>query len=123
VGAGGGTARRRSRCDRRGSGAGALRCCGLAPDAAQAERALTLFAASIAAIVLLVALAWGLGFRTRPRLADEAEARAIADAALYGFDAETVALDPDNSGACLHDADGREVRIDAFGDRWVVRAT
>lgn len=81
---------------------------------------MTLFAASVAAIVLLVALAWGLGFRGRPRLADENEARALADAALYGFRAETVVIDPGAGGATLTGA-GRRVRIDALGDRWVVR--
>ena len=78
------------------------------------------FAASVAAIALLVGLAWGLGFRTRPRLTDEDEARTVADAALYGFRAETVALDADHGGATL-DGGGRRVRISALGDRWVVR--
>lgn len=80
---------------------------------------MTLFAASVAAIVLLVVLAWGLGFRKSPRLANENEARALADAALYGFRADTVTLDPDAGGATLT-AKGRRVRIDALGDRWVV---
>lgn len=81
---------------------------------------MTLFAASIAAIALLVALAWGLGFRKSPRLADENEARALADAALYGFHADEVTLDPDAGGATLTGM-GRRVRIVALGDRWVVR--
>lgn len=79
-----------------------------------------LFAASIAAIALLVALAWGLGFRASPRLAGESEARAVADAALYGFRADAVVLDADAGGATLT-GEGRRVRIDALGDRWVVR--
>lgn len=81
---------------------------------------MTLFAASVAAIAGLVGLAWLLGFRTAPRLADEAEARAVADAALYGFHADTVTLDPDRGGATLAGS-GRRVRIAALGDRWVVR--
>ena len=80
---------------------------------------MTVFAASVAAIALLVGLAWLLGFRTTPRLADEAEARALADAALYGFAADAVRLDDDRRGATL-DGGGRRVRIDALGDRWVV---
>lgn len=78
-----------------------------------------LFAASLAGVALLVALAWGLGFRGRPRLADEGEARAVADLALYGFRADAVTLDADNRGATLT-GEGRCVRIDALGDRWVV---
>lgn len=79
-----------------------------------------LFAASLAGVALLVGLAWGLGFRGSPQLADEGEARALADAALYGFRAEAVTLDPDRGGATLT-GEGRRVRIEALGDRWVVR--
>ncbi len=82
---------------------------------------MTLFLASLAAIALLVALCWVLGFRGTPVLADAAAAERIADAALTGFRAAEVALAAGGHGALLKGRDGRLVAVRPVGDRWLVR--
>lgn len=80
-----------------------------------------LFAGSLFAIGVLVALCWALGFRADPRLADAAAAERLADQALTGFHASEVALDRGRRAALLRGHDGRLVLVRPMGDRWLVR--
>lgn len=76
---------------------------------------------ALVASAAVVALAWLLGFRRTPRLADAAEAERVADEALTGFVARAVTLDREGRAALLDGNDGRTVLVRAAGDRWVVR--
>jgi hypothetical protein len=78
--------------------------------------------ASAGAVAALFAVAWGLGFRTRVKIADEAAARALIaeaepDAQVLGF-----ALDKQGAAALARLADGRILVIRGLGDRFAVRA-
>lgn len=79
------------------------------------------FAGSLGAVLLLVFIAWRLRLGGEPRIADEAEARELADNALCGFEAETVALDRAGRGALLRDRAGRVVLLAPHGNRFVGR--
>lgn len=79
------------------------------------------FAGSVLAVLLLVLVAWRLRLGGEPRIADETEARELADHALCGFDAVEVALDLAGRGALLRDADGRMVLLAPHGNRFVGR--
>lgn len=75
---------------------------------------------SIVAVALLTAIAWAMGFRTRPVL-DEAGARDEAEARLAGFRAGEVALARDGRGAVLRGLDGSVALLIPFGDSWLSR--
>ena len=79
------------------------------------------FAGSIAAVLLLVAVAWRLRLGGEATIADEADARALADDTLCGFEAEAVALDRAGHGALLRDAEGRIMLLSLHGNRFVGR--
>lgn len=79
------------------------------------------FGVSLAGIAMIVALAWGLGFKTRPTLTDEHAARQVVADAMPGFVAVEVALDAAGQGALVRSAD-RIVLVRPMGDRWVVRS-
>jgi hypothetical protein len=79
------------------------------------------FAGSIAAVLLLVVVAWRLRLGGEARIADEAEARVLADDTLCGFEAESVALDRAGRGALLRDAAGRIMLLSVHGNRFVGR--
>ena len=79
-----------------------------------------IYAASLAAILLLTGLAWLLGFRTRPPL-DEARARSEAESRLAGFRAADIALADDGSGALLRGFDGSIGLLLPLGDGWFAR--
>jgi len=75
---------------------------------------------SAAAIAMLTAIAWAMGFRSDPVL-DEAAATAEAQGRLAGFRAADVQLATDGRGALLRDAAGRLALILPLGDGWLVR--
>lgn len=75
---------------------------------------------SALAILLLTALAWGLGFRAAPVL-DEAAAMAEAEGRLAGFRAQTVALAQEGRGALVRGVDGRLALLLPLGDGWLPR--
>jgi len=75
---------------------------------------------SAAAIAMLTAIAWVMGFRSEPVL-DDAAAIAEAEGRLSGFRAASVQLAADGRGALLRDAAGRLALILPLGDGWLVR--
>lgn len=79
------------------------------------------FAGSLAAVAMLVLVAWRLRLGGEARISNEAEARELADDALCGFEPETVALDRAGHGALLCDAAGRIVLLAPHGSRFVGR--
>ena len=79
------------------------------------------FAGSLAAVAFLVVLASRLGFTGSPRLADEAQARSLAQTVPGGFDAVAVALDQSARAALLRDAAGRIVLVAPSGAHYVAR--
>lgn len=85
------------------------------------EGELLKFGGSLAAISLLVLIAWWLGLGGRARIADEAEARALADDAVCGFEAVEIALDADGRGALLCDAQGRIMLLAPHGVKFAAR--
>ncbi len=79
------------------------------------------FAGSLAAVLLLVALAWRLRLGGDARIADEDEARELADNASCGFEADQIALDRAGRGALLRDATARIMLLSPHGNRFVGR--
>jgi hypothetical protein len=76
--------------------------------------------ASLAAILLLTALAWAMGFRTDPTL-DDAGARAEAEGRLAGFRAGDVALAQGGRGAIVRGLDGSLALLLPLADGWIAR--
>lgn len=76
---------------------------------------------SVGGIALTVLVAWTLGFRRNPVLADAAEAQRIAAQTLHGFRPVAADLAPGGRGATVRGIDGRVATIAPLGDRWVVR--
>ncbi|MGE0828245.1 MAG: hypothetical protein AB7O04_02715 [Hyphomonadaceae bacterium] len=75
--------------------------------------------ASAGAVAALILIAWGLGFRTRAKLADESALRTVVAEA--DPDAEILhALMSEEAGLALL-ADGRAALVRAMGDRFAVR--
>lgn len=79
------------------------------------------FAGSLAAVLLLVFLAWRLRLGGEPEIADEAEARELADNALCGFEAAEIALDRAGRGALLRDDNGRIMVLAPHGNHFIHR--
>jgi hypothetical protein len=79
------------------------------------------FAGSLAAVAMLVLVAWRLKLGGEARIADEAEARELADNALCGFAPEAIALDRAGRGALLRDVAGRIMLLAPHGNRFVGR--
>lgn len=77
-----------------------------------------LAAGSLAGVLGLALTAKWLGLGDA-RLADEAEARAIAEAELPGFVALAAELDPDGAGARVRGHDGTIVRVRRHGANFV----
>ncbi|MFN3370473.1 MAG: hypothetical protein ACK4Z0_02980 [Sphingomonadaceae bacterium] len=71
-------------------------------------------------VLLMVALAWVLGFRSDPVL-DEGAARAEAEARLAGFRAGDVALAKGGRGALVRGLDGSMALLLPLADGWVAR--
>lgn len=78
-------------------------------------------AGSVAAVIILIVLAWKLGFAGPPELEDEAQARALADEVPGGFDAVAVALDRSRNAALARDAAGKVVLVAPAGAHFVAR--
>lgn len=76
---------------------------------------------SLIAIVALVAIARGLGLGGDVRIAGEDEVRALAEDAIFGFDATDVALDRARIGALVRNAAGRVLLIRRHGARFAAR--
>src|SRR5690606_32586060 len=85
------------------------------------ETQLLMFGGSLAAVALLVLVGWKLNLGGDVRLRSEDEARALADAALCGFDATAVGLDRAGIGALLGDAEGRVLLLRRHGARFAAR--
>lgn len=79
-------------------------------------------AGSVAAVGLLVLLAWKLGFAGRPDLLNEAEARSLASELPGGFDAAILRLDRLRNAALLRDVAGRIVLVAPAGAHFVARS-
>lgn len=76
---------------------------------------------SLIAILLLVGIAKWLGLGRDVRIANVAEAKALAAAAVAGFQASDVALDRAGLGALLRDDAGRFMILRRHGARFVGR--
>jgi len=85
------------------------------------QGALILLAGSTVAVVLLALLARALGLGGDPRLRDEAAVRAIAEAAVCGFEPVEMAIDRAGIGALLRDAQGRVMLIRRHGAHFAGR--
>ena len=79
------------------------------------------FAGSLAAVSLMIVLAWRLGFSGLPEIADEAEAVAVADGLHGGFRAVETLLDHGRHAALLRDASGRIAIVYPHGAHFVAR--
>jgi len=76
---------------------------------------------SLFGIVTIVLLAWAMGFKRDPALADgEAAARLAADA-VHGFAPAEAVVAAGGRAALVAGRDGRVALVRPFGDRWVVR--
>ncbi|MBU6393199.1 MAG: hypothetical protein KGQ75_01355 [Sphingomonadales bacterium] len=76
---------------------------------------------SLVAVLLVYALVRALGMGSDVRIADEAEARALAEEARCGFDPVEVALDRARIGALLRNSNGEVMLIRRHGARFAAR--
>lgn len=76
---------------------------------------------SLIAVLLVFLIVRGLGMGSDVRIADEAEARALAEAARCGFDPVEVALDRARIGALLRNSAGEVMLIRRHGARFAAR--
>jgi hypothetical protein len=76
---------------------------------------------SLAAVLLVFLLVRMLGMGSDVRIKDEAEARALAEEARYGFDPVEVALDRARIGALLRGRTGEVMLIRRHGARFAAR--
>ncbi|WP_421839767.1 hypothetical protein [Novosphingobium sp.] len=76
---------------------------------------------SLAAVLLVFVIVRALGMGSDVRIADEAEARALAEEARCGFDPVDVALDRARIGALLRNAAGEVMLIRRHGARFAGR--
>ena len=78
-------------------------------------------AASVGLILVVTWLARKLALGTDVRLRDEAEARALAEAAVCGFRPRELALDRAGIAALARDADGRVMLLQRHGAQFAAR--
>lgn len=78
-------------------------------------------AASLVAVLLVAWLTARAGLGGDRRIRSEDEARALAGEALYGFEAQDVALDRAGFGALLRDAGGRVMLLRRHGAKFAAR--
>ena len=83
--------------------------------------ALLQFVGSLAAILVLAAIAWRLKLGPEPRLDDENAARRAADEAVSGFEPVAIGLDSEGRGALLRDAGGRILLLRPHGSHFAGR--
>lgn len=76
---------------------------------------------SLMAVLLVFVLVRALGVGSDVRIADEAEARALAEAAHCGFDPIEIALDRARIGALLRNRAGEVMLIRRHGARFAAR--
>jgi hypothetical protein len=76
---------------------------------------------SLIAVLLIFILVRALGMGSDVRIADEAEARALAEEAQCGFDPVEVALDRARIGALLRNSKGEVMLIRRHGARFAAR--
>lgn len=76
---------------------------------------------SLVAVLLVFMLVRALGMGSDVRIADEAEARALAEAAHCGFDPVEIALDRARIGALLRNRAGEVMLIRRHGARFAAR--
>lgn len=76
---------------------------------------------SLVAVLLVFVLVRALGMGSDVRIADEAEARALAEAAHCGFDPIEIALDRARIGALLRNRAGEVMLIRRHGARFAAR--
>lgn len=79
------------------------------------------FAGSLAAVILLILVAWRLRLGGEAEIIDEAEARELADNASCGFEAAEIAIDRGGRGALLRDGSWRIMLLAPHGNRFVGR--
>lgn len=79
------------------------------------------FLGSLAAVVVLVALTYFLGFRQSAKLASEGEAAELFRLSPGGFEPATLALGEDGQTAIARDASGRLAVLLPHGNHFVVR--
>jgi hypothetical protein len=82
---------------------------------------LLVFVGSLAGVGLLILISRALGLGSDARIADEDEARDLADNAICGFDARSVTLDERGQGALLEDAEGRIMLLAPHGAHFAAR--
>ncbi|OJW68741.1 MAG: hypothetical protein BGO57_14105 [Sphingomonadales bacterium 63-6] len=82
---------------------------------------LLVFAGSLAGVLFLVLVAKYLGLGSDARIADEAEARELADNALCGFSASEIVLASGGKGALLRDGQGRIMLLAPHGAQFAGR--
>ncbi|KLE34448.1 hypothetical protein [Aurantiacibacter luteus] len=85
------------------------------------EQELAIFAASLAAVAALVALAHCLGFSAVGTVADEADAREALALVPGGFAVQALVLDAEGRSALARDAAGRLAAVVPHGGRLVAR--
>lgn len=76
---------------------------------------------SLAAVLLMTAIAWWLKLGGDARIRNEEQARMLADEAVCGFKPVAVALDRAGIGALLRDKEGRQMLIRRNGAHFVGR--
>jgi len=76
---------------------------------------------SLAAVLLLAAMAWKLGLGGDVRIRNEDEARRLAREAIWGFEAAEVGLDRAGIGALLRDYTGRIMLLRRHGAHFAAR--
>ena len=77
--------------------------------------------ASLVAILVLAWLALRLGLGGDVRIRSEAQARELANEAIYGFEAQEVAIDRAGMGALLRDGEGRVMLLRRHGTHFAAR--
>jgi hypothetical protein len=80
-----------------------------------------LLGAALLGVSLLALVAWSLGLGGDVRIRNPEQARKLAEAAVYGFDAVDVALDRAGIGALLRDAGGRVMLLRRHGAHFAAR--
>ncbi len=79
------------------------------------------FLGSLAAILVLAGIAWGLKLGPERKLESEEEARRAAGEAVDGFDAIHLSLDREGRGALLSDASGKILLLRPHGTHFAGR--
>ena len=79
------------------------------------------FLGSLVAILALAGFAYALKLGGRPKLMDTNLAQSLANEAVDGFTAASIALDKNGNGAVLRDAQGRILLLKPHGNKFAGR--